>query len=702
MPDDKNIERSLRLRSELPKLLAQNPNHFGNLKDTKFTPQLEIVQDTVFEEITCLGFNPDTDDLEATIQIKRPNGYGGDLCSPGSTEWVRFYLSYDDGATWEDVGLGSFNAHDVPDSVDCHKDKTKPLVYTVAFPLNDQKRQRCSRPVLPLVRAILSWQVQPPASQPGYNPIWGNAIDRHIQLRPSRRLFVDFVEDFEIDLKKIPDWYESVLPLPIPEPDPAPFSLVHAAKVARADKIPAHRFAAPLLASTQQSGFQDQSVLLANADELKLLKIDLGDLVGAFNDNKEDTTYEQISCLGLDYNRDLLVSTLQIKLPSGFSGPPCSAGSVEYVAFWVDYDNTCDWTYLDTAKVAVHDYPKLPSDGLNYWVGVPAQTAKHADSCKEPKVGRIRAVLSWGTPPSTTDPFDRPRWGNAIETHIEIPSRRRPPTDSPDIRALGRIPVESIDTLATGLTQPGALFIEHGSPADSLGRACPFGGVVTVHAYANDAFAAAGRQYRAMWRPSGSSSIGTPVTGSFVTGFFPVVTRTPDPTTGFTPYLSTALNPFGQLAAWQTRGVVVDGLYEIRLEMVDSALSPVGATDWHTIRVDNTKPDANITFTSGTSCNRANPGDLVQGTFTATDPFFGSYSLNTLPASLIPPATHPTHIPVSTTSPVASGTWQLPTTVDWLQCGYVVQLHVYDRSIVDSVPWSKNYGYDDIGFCLGL
>ncbi len=702
MPDDRNVERSLKLRPELHRLLAQNPNYFGNLKGTKFDAQLEIVQDTIFEEVSCLGFNPDTDVLEATVQVKRANGYGGDLCSPGSTEWVRFYLSYDDGATWEDVGLGSFNAHDVPDDIDCHKDKTKPLIYTVAFPLNEQKRRRCTSPVLPLVRAILSWQVQPPAGQPGWNPIWGNAIDRHIQLRPTRRIFHDFFEDFDIDLKKIPDWWETVLPLPVPEPDPAPFSLAKAARVARADQVPPHRFAAPLLAAAQKVGFQDQSFLLAQSDELTSLKIDLGDLVGAYNDNQGDTAYEQINCLGLDYNRDLLVSTLQIKQSSGFSGPPCSDGSVEYVAFWVDYDNTCDWTYLDTAKVVVHDYKDLPKDGLNYWVGVPALTAKFARSCKEPKVGRIRAVLSWGTPPSTTNPFDMPRWGNAVETHIEIPSRRRPPTDSPDIRALGRIPVQSIDITSTGLTTSGAMFIEYGSPADSLDRPCPFGGSVTVHAYANDAFAAAGRQYRAMWRPAGSSSSGTPVKDPFVTGFFPVVTRTPDPVTGFTPYLSTALNPFGQLAAWQTRGVVVDGRYEIRLEMVDAALNPIGVTAWHTIRVDNTKPDADITFTSGTSCNRANPGELVEGTFTATDPFFGSYSLNTLPASLIPPATHPTHTPASTTSPVTSGTWQLATTVDWLQCGYVVQLHVYDRSIVDSVPWSKNYGYDDIGFCLGL
>jgi hypothetical protein len=57
---------------------------------------------------------------------------------------------------------------------------------------------------------------------------------------------------------------------------------------------------------------------------------------------------------------------------------------------------------------------------------------------------------------------------------------------------------------------------------------------------------------------------------------------------------------------------------------------------------------------------------------------------------------------LSTTNPVPSGTWSLATDGSWAQCGYVVQLWVYDRSIVDSFPNSHNYGYDDVGFCLGL
>jgi hypothetical protein len=101
----------------------------------------------------------------------------------------------------------------------------------------------------------------------------------------------------------------------------------------------------------------------------------------------------------------------------------------------------------------------------------------------------------------------------------------------------------------------------------------------------------------------------------------------------------------------------------------------------------------------GMPCNKANPGDLVTGLYTAQDPYFGVYQLDTLPSSLNPPA--PT-IPALTTSPVFNGTWSLQTTGAWVQCGYVVELWVWDRTIVSSTPFSRNLTRADVGFCLGL
>lgn len=699
-PDAPHEEVSLGYRERVHALLAENPNYFGNLPELGIPPAVEIIGDTFYEEATCVALNPEVDVLEATIAIKRSNGYGGDLCSPGSTEWVRFYISYDEGATWEDVGLSSFNAHDIPDSTDCAQKPTKPLSYTVAHPLPDPHRKRCTTPVLPLVRAILSWQIMPPASQPNWPPVWGNVLDHHVQLRPSRLILHDLTDI--LGVKAVPKAFQPLLPQPLPEPAPQPFSLTEAAQLGRRGEVPPHRFGAPLIAETAASKVLSQSQIVQNIAQFKEAELDWFEVVKAYFGNEGDTTYEELHCLGLDYNRDLLVATFQTKLPNGFSGPLCYPGSTEYVAFWADYENTCEWSYVATAKVQVHDFNPIPGDGLHYWVSVPAKLAEYARSCKEPKVARIRAVLSWATPPSTTNPYALPRWGNAIETHIEV-KPRRPITDGPDIDIIGGIPIAQIDTGSSGLTVPFALFAQWGSPADPWvsSRQCPFGGTVTVNADAPASFSAAGRQYRLLWRPHGSASLGNPVTDPFVTSDgITVTTRTPAPATGLTPYLPPSQNVFNVLGSWRTRGVVVDGQYEIRLEMTDAGGTPIGSTAWYTVRIDNTAPAADLKLTTGTPCNKATPGDTVTGTFQATDTCFGVYVLDTLPASLSPPA--PSHVPGSTTVNVPAGTWSLATDGTWAQCGYVVQLHVWDRAIVDSVPWGHNYGYDDVGFCLGL
>ncbi len=699
---DEELRRMLEQRRELHRLLAGNPNYFGNLPGSGFPPVLELTGNTAFERLGCVALNPDVEVLEATVQIRRSTGYGGDLCSLGSTEWVRFYLSYDDGKTWSDVGLGSFAAHDIPDSADCARQLTKPLTYTVGYPLRDPQRQRCyAAPVLPLVRAILSWQAQPPPGQPDWLPIWGDRLDHHVQLKPARLFIRDLLEIVEVKAP-VPSFLESVLPKPLPDPEPAPFSLSAAIELGRATDVPPHRFAAPLLDVALSPRSVAPAGTVATINEFATAGVDWSDVLKAYLDGPADTTYEQLDCLGLDYNQDLLVGTFKINQPSGFAGPLCWPGSTEYVAFWADYDNTCDWSYLGTASVRVHDINPLPHDGLHYWVSVPAKVRDHAVGCTEPKVGRIRAVLSWATPPSTTDPYNVPRWGNAIETHIEIKPRPRI-VDGAAIEVLGGIPIAQIDTAGSGLTVPFAQFGQWGAPADPwvAARQCPFGGVLTAHAAAPAAFAALGRRYRLLWRPSGSAGTGTPVTDPYVTtdGTAPT-TRTPDPATGLTPYLPPGQNVYNVLGSWRTRGVVVDGRYDIRLEMTDPVGNPLGYTPWYAVQIDNTAPTADITLTGGKPCNKANPGDTVTGTFTATDDYFGWFALDTLPASLAPPP--PTPTPADQTSPVPAGSWALETTVGWAQCGYVVRLHVYDRSIIDSVPWAHNAASDDTGFCLGL
>src|SRR5262249_51657131 len=134
-------------------------------------------------------------------------------------------------------------------------------------------------------------------------------------------------------------------------------------------------------------------------------------------------TYEEIGCVGLNPRTTDLVTTIHLKLSSGYSGNLCSAGSYEYVAFWVDWEDGGGWHYVGTPSVNVHAIAPIPAGGVS---DAPSprfpELLSQRQPCGEgPKPARIRAVLSWATPPSTTDPYKVPYWGGHAETLILIP-----------------------------------------------------------------------------------------------------------------------------------------------------------------------------------------------------------------------------------------------------------------------------------------
>src|SRR5262245_13842137 len=74
-------------------------------------PKLDLAGITDWEELGCVGYQPQLRRLEAVVQIKRSTGYQGGLCTAGSPEYVRFFVDWHDGAGFQDVGLTSFRAH---------------------------------------------------------------------------------------------------------------------------------------------------------------------------------------------------------------------------------------------------------------------------------------------------------------------------------------------------------------------------------------------------------------------------------------------------------------------------------------------------------------------------------------------------------------------------------------------------------------
>jgi len=684
-------------RANFTKLLAANPNHFGNIVGSVFKPAVQIIKNTTYEEVTCVGFNPETNVLEAVIQVKLATGYAGNLCTSGSYEYVRFFLDY--GSGFEDVGLAAVNVHDIPITNDCEKKADRPLSYAVSVTVQP-KRNWCGTPVLPKARAILSWQSIPTAGDPNYSPVWGNHLDCHIQIKPRPILFEEVSASFLAEAKKVlpPEQVSAVAKIPVPLPDPPPLAIADLAKLystqTAKSAVPSHRFGFAHLAQVMKAPGLGAETINTAMSQWKAAGLDWQVAINAILGLSADVSFEQLECLGLEGDSGLerLVATFRIKRPSGYSGGLCTHGSTEYVAFWADWDDTCTYTYLGTVPVQVHDISTIPPDGLCYDAVLPVDVSAHRAPCNKPKIARVRAVLSWAAPPSTTDPNALNTWGNIVDTHVQIKPGDVPNPLSPKIAILGGIPTSQIG--GSGLTTAAAHFAGNNLPADSLGRPCPFGGIVEVQGLSFPGF-----KYRVQVQPVGGGPWQNVTGDLMLTRWDGTTFISSADVNGFYFYQQFQNNIENLLANWGTSIANGDVQWRVKLEIADFFDNPIlGAVpDIHVIQLDNTAPQAsvNIDPTIGGDCGKFAVGAKLKGNFIARDVNFGSFSLGTLPfASPITPSGGTVQ-----TAPAPGDTWNLDT-AGMKSCGYVIDLNVADRSIVNSSWGAHNWGFASVGFCL--
>jgi hypothetical protein len=665
-------------------LTLSNPNYFGNLVESPFTPVLPISTNTYYEELACVGYQPQQQRLEAVVYIYQPSGYGTDICGPGSPEYVRFYLSFDNGASWSDQGISSFQAHNIAQGTE----GGKRLEYAASLAIHPA-RKLCFVDSVVLVRAILSWNNPPPTNLPNWKPVWGNVREAHIQIEPRRFILVP--EIFEAAKLKMPPFLKDVLDLEAPLVTQA--KSLGAAELAlhyHGQGVPVHRLAYKEIASFVSAG----SSLSAESFKALLpgIAIEPGIIDVLFPKTDGDTSYEELRCIGLDPNHpDTLVGVIQVKKSSGYSGGPCTAGSHEYVTFWGDFDGNGSFeTCLGTGQVQVYDLSKLPTQGVYYAVRVPVNLDPYRQACKKgPRVVRIRAILSWNVAAPCSNPEQIPTWGNREETLININPAAGAPAGK--IAILGGIPVSHIDSLS-GLTTASAVFATNNFPPDSLGRPCPFAGRVTVQGAP-----LLGYSYKVEVTPFGGGAPTAVVTDLVMTRLDGTTfTHSANVTTGRFTYLPFTDNINSLLAQWDTLG---DTQWVVRLSTFDSGGSLSGI-DTHLIQLDNTGPDASITITTGTGdCGKFPLDSVLSGTFVARDTYLGSYSLAVEPAVNDPGEAIPS--PSSgliNTASAPGNSWSLDTT-GMRSCGYIVRVVAVDRAIVNS----QSVGHhtpDSVGFCL--
>jgi hypothetical protein len=704
-------------RADLPQLLAENPNYFGNLPGSGLKPVTEILADTNWEELIGVGYAADRQELEATFAIKQDAGYGGGLCTSGSWEYVRFFVNT--GSGWEDAGLAGVNVHDLPDGEDCTGAARLPVSY-IARMSYQPARDLCFEPLLPQVRAILSWSVPPPSAGSApqdWTPVFGNVFDDYVQIPPRPFVLADVMATLKVSPKTLPASMAAGLQAPIQVPPPAPLSLAalaadygpqaHADDQNAALAVPAHRFAAAELATAAAAPVPDQQTLLASMGTWKSLGLDWSASIGDLLALDGDTSYEQIDCLGLDLTLPRLVATITIKQPAGYNGGLCTGGSTEYVAFWADLGPDCSLTYLGTAPVSVHDIGSIPAGGLNYAAVLPVDLSGVQRSCDEPFLMRVRAVLSWAVPPSTTDPDAVPYWGNVVNAHVQVPVLSPGSGTSPSIFCIGGIGVESIDssydaatmtTSGTGLTTPGAHFFGSGIPTNPLPS--PFGGLVVINGVP-----VPGGSYRIQVRDLSAGS------GPWITLTNPVTvgdsmggTSLNSPVSDYYPYQPVPQNEFSALADWYPPGQPND-LWEIKLDARDAAANPLGEVRYR-IQLDNTAPVCDLQIDNGGDCKKFAGTTTITGHVHAADPqgYPASYGIWIEPANL-PGGTGALSVPPSAatgqTAPEPGDPWQLDTS-GMSPCAYTVLVQAANRVIVNSAYVGFDSPIAAVGFALGV
>lgn len=670
-------------RQAFKTLLLANPNYFGTLVKSPFTPVVPISGNTFYEELGCVGYHPQQELLEGVVYIYQPSGYGTDVCGPGTPEYVRFYLSFDNGASWVDQGMTSFQAYNIEEGTA----GAKRLEYAVTLKV-DPARKRCTANHLIRVRAILSWNDPPAANQPNWVPVWGNVREATIQVEPRRLFFPpDLFEGLQVK-PEIKALFDPLTPLPVLKKAPSAAELAVTYKGAG---VPVHRFAFKELSAfasgaTPLSAEAFGTLLPGVAFEPGLIDV-------LFPKTDGDISFEELTCIGLDPNSpDALVGIVTVKKSSGYSGGPCTEGSREYVTFWADADGNGTFeTCLGTAQVTVYDLP-VPAGGVHYGVRLPVDLSAYRQPCqKGPRVLPIRAILSWSVAAPCANPNHVPTWGNREETLIHVAPKVQVPGGK--IAILGGIPVGHIDD-TTGLTDNTAVFATNNLPPDSLGRPCPFGGRVSVQG-----LPIPGWTYSVEVSPDGS--VWTPVLTDLIVvdGIGNTSTHQANNVTKRFDYLPFASNVNNLLAQWNTSD---DALWYVRLTVFDGGGVQQGSPDVHRLQLDNTGPEASIVITSGAgSCGKFPSGTVLSGTFVARDTYLGSYSLGVEPNVNDPGEAVP--VPSSgltNTAPAPGDGWSLDTQ-GMQACGYVIRVVVSDRAIVNSQSVGHTSSDSD-GFCLDV
>jgi len=724
--------------------IAQHETVRRTLLAGLFAKKIMPIRNSIhWEELTCLGYDPLLSKLEAIVSIKRSTGFSGNLCTKGTTEYVRFFVDWGDGSGFRDVGLTSFKAADIPDAP---PGPQHPLKYMISMPLDDESHRRCCHhAVLPKVRAILSWN-QVPSNDPNFVPIFGNRLDANIQIQPKHWTLACLLEEkivgaatFDKDLfKKLK--LDTKATLPLLKPGPLPW--IEIMPKYKEAGVPNHRPAYATAQALIKGEATSAKNLQMSSKDIVDAQIDLDEVMNMLSKDKANVTFEELVCLGLNTISDTLGAVVKIKRSLGYSGDLCDDGSKEYVAFWADWDNNGTFDeYLGTAFVTVHDLSKIPADGLYYGMqlSVSEKVVQRLKNCRNPNVVKIRGVLSWAVPPSTTDSSDLNYWGNRLDVVVQIrPGKSIAGTElTCNLHHVGGVGVMDIDK---------KLYYAYPSPIIPATPAiCPytipfvsnyvFGGSVWIRGRLINTGLPETVKYQVQYKKH-SASTWNPVTFDhtfYLANLVPGIAysaKSEPSVDGWIPYQDnyTVSPPVYEindsLAYWDTGNL--EGEFDLRVIYTDQdphdpATVPLSSEivtiilDNTTFKVDprevvhetvNTDMDLDIVIDVG-DCHSYKQGEEnIVGHLRAIDERFGYWVLDLQPIGHVQGNDAKNALSIvcrSYNSLSDNGDENLEWTLDTSKldvCGYTLTLRAYDRAILNSNMANCHWATKSVGFSI--
>lgn len=685
--------------------LLSNLNYYGNLKGSEYSkPVKKIVSSVNYEEIKCVSYHPKRRELRATVHIHSQTGYMGDHCQHGSHEFVRFYIDYENNGNWEDLGVSSFKIHDIEDH--------KGLCYGVKLKFKPKVTRICDvTPVIPNVRAILSWNYVPPANTPNFTPVWGNVVEARIQIAPKKLLI------FNSGLEA-PYLHEDILKLSkttnaLLSKKASKVNLLKLKETYKKEVKPA-RLASMVLNSVD--GKFNKKSILSLKNKFDFSEIDFSKVLEELKFPQFNTTYEELKCVALNRKHDELHADIQIKKSVGYSGDLCSNGSKEYVAFYMDFGS--GWQFMGTSFVKVYDIDQVPAGGIWYNAYLPVNLTPHQKQYCDEGRAKIRGILSWNTLPTPNNPNYVATWGDWEECESEIkplPKGVTTQSNQPWIESLGGVDTDIIDSVsgfADGPSNMGNSIIADYSPFD--------GNVYLTGKIINQTMG--GTRYKVMIKEPGGSFV------PYQSNFNVLVTtynsnlgtswsanQLQVPTGDYYDYIPTLPGVITKHVNDDILAIIKPteiGLHEVYVESYTGEVS-------ETVRfmLDKDVPEVEIEITTGAgNCGKFSVGDIIEGTFKVDNDRHLDYVRLSLAPNNPTGNIQTTGINSSDTTVSAgslritlddqdsdldyvTGTWRIDTG-NLSACGYTIHIRAEDRTILNSSTVGKYSAGVSKGFCL--